>query len=114
IALRAIFRTKYAEHLVFKGGTSLSKSWNIIERFSEDIDLAIDRNFLGFEGNLSRKAVTKLRRASCSFVVDKFQHVLAAQLKKDGVKDFEVRVVDFERSDTDPLAIELNYKSLTD
>jgi predicted nucleotidyltransferase component of viral defense system len=36
-------------HLVFKGGTSLSKAWGLIERFSEDVDLAIDRSFLGFE-----------------------------------------------------------------
>jgi predicted nucleotidyltransferase component of viral defense system len=36
------------EHLIFKGGTSLSKAYHIIERFSEDIDVAIDRSFLGF------------------------------------------------------------------
>lgn len=32
------------EHLTFKGGTSLSKGWNLIQRFSEDIDMVIDRN----------------------------------------------------------------------
>lgn len=32
----------------FKGGTSLSKGWKLIERFSEDIDVVIDRDFLGF------------------------------------------------------------------
>jgi predicted nucleotidyltransferase component of viral defense system len=37
-----------ATHLVFKGGTSLSKGWNLIERFSEDIDLALDKKYLGF------------------------------------------------------------------
>lgn len=48
IALNAIFKTKYAPHLVFKGGTSLSKAWGLIQRFSEDIDLALDRDYLGF------------------------------------------------------------------
>src|SRR5664280_2709043 len=38
------------EHLIFKGGTSLSKVFKIIERFSEDIDVSIDRGFLGFGG----------------------------------------------------------------
>jgi hypothetical protein len=38
------------EHLIFKGGTSLSKVFKIIERFSEDIDVSIDRAFLGFGG----------------------------------------------------------------
>ena len=42
LVLRAIFSQSYGGHLVFKGGTSLSKGWNLIQRFSEDIDLAID------------------------------------------------------------------------
>jgi len=33
-----------APHLTFKGGTSLSKAYGLIERFSEDIDLTISRN----------------------------------------------------------------------
>ena len=36
--LRAIFCLPYAQHLSFKGGTSLSKCWHLIDRFSEDID----------------------------------------------------------------------------
>ncbi|MBM4252782.1 MAG: nucleotidyl transferase AbiEii/AbiGii toxin family protein [Deltaproteobacteria bacterium] len=35
-------------HLTFKGGTSLSKVYGIIKRFSEDIDVAIERDYLGF------------------------------------------------------------------
>ena len=36
-------------HLTFKGGTSLSKIYGIIDRFSEDIDVSIERSFLGFD-----------------------------------------------------------------
>lgn len=71
IALKAIFETKYGEHIVFKGGTSLSKGWNLIERFSEDIDLGIDRTYLNFGGDLSRSAVTRLRKAAAKFVIGK-------------------------------------------
>jgi predicted nucleotidyltransferase component of viral defense system len=39
------------EHLTFKGGTSLSKAWKLIERFSEDIDLVVDKEALGFGGD---------------------------------------------------------------
>lgn len=39
-----------APHLTFKGGTSLSKAWGLIDRFSEDIDLTIGRDALGFGG----------------------------------------------------------------
>ena len=42
MVLRAIFSLPYATAFVFKGGTSLSKGWGLIERFSEDIDLAIE------------------------------------------------------------------------
>ncbi len=52
--LRIIFEMDVAQYLVFKGGTSLSKSWNLIQRFSEDVDLAIDREFFGFKGVLSK------------------------------------------------------------
>ena len=38
--LRIIFEMDLAKYLVFKGGTSLSKGWKLIDRFSEDIDLA--------------------------------------------------------------------------
>jgi len=41
-ALQGLFESKLGEHLVFKGGTSLSKGYDIIERFSEDIDLTYD------------------------------------------------------------------------
>lgn len=40
----------FRDRLTFKGGTTLSKVYRIIERFSEDIDVAIERDFLGFGG----------------------------------------------------------------
>jgi hypothetical protein len=41
-ALRALFEDPVGAHLVFKGGTSLSKAHRLIERFSEDVDLTYD------------------------------------------------------------------------
>ena len=38
------------ELFLFKGGTSLSKCFNKINRFSEDIDIVVSRQFLGFHG----------------------------------------------------------------
>lgn len=43
--LNALFRTTCRDYLLFKGGTSISKGWPIIERFSEDIDLSLGRTF---------------------------------------------------------------------
>lgn len=41
------------EHLTFKGGTSLSKAWKLIQRFSEDIDLIVDKEVLGLGGDVA-------------------------------------------------------------
>ena len=40
--LRVLFEAPFGRHLVFKGGTSLSKVWKAIQRFSEDIDITYD------------------------------------------------------------------------
>ena len=44
--------------LLFKGGTSLSKAFGLIDRFSEDIDLVVHRSGLGFEGQRDPTAAT--------------------------------------------------------
>lgn len=49
--LRELFSIpEWGRNITFKGGTSLSKCWSLISRFSEDIDIVIDREFLGFGG----------------------------------------------------------------
>ncbi len=49
--LRRLFSLdEFRKHLTFKGGTTLSKVYGVIERFSEDVDVAIEREFLGFGG----------------------------------------------------------------
>jgi predicted nucleotidyltransferase component of viral defense system len=65
--LEIVFQSEIAMHTVFKGGTSLSKAWNLIDRFSEDIDLALDRKFFGFgqeDGTMTGSQVSKLRKKS--------------------------------------------------
>jgi len=60
--------------LTFKGGTSLSKAYNLISRFSEDIDIVIGRDFLGFVderdprspmSNKRRKGLIKELKEEC-------------------------------------------------
>ncbi|MBC9176717.1 nucleotidyl transferase AbiEii/AbiGii toxin family protein [Pseudoroseomonas ludipueritiae] len=41
-ALATLYGSPLGEHLVFKGGTSLSKAYGVIRRFSEDVDLTYD------------------------------------------------------------------------
>ena len=73
----------------------MSKCWRLIQRMSEDIDIAIDREFLGFSGQLSKTQISdRLRRASCSFVRERLQYELAEQMIKDGISKelFKVHV----------------------
>ena len=50
--LKELFRLPTTgEHLIFKGGTSLSKVFKSINRFSEDIDVSIEGGFLGYGGS---------------------------------------------------------------
>jgi hypothetical protein len=46
--LKHLFALKHVPELRFKGGTSLSKVFRLIDRFSEDIDISVDRAALGF------------------------------------------------------------------
>lgn len=66
------------DHLVFKGGTSLSKAFGIIKRFSEDIDLSVDPTWLGIttdndpdqaETRTQRERRWKLLEAKCAEAV---------------------------------------------
>ncbi len=64
--LRALFTLPgIGPHLTFKGGTSLSKAWKLIKRFSEDIDLVVDKAALGFGGNAApdKASSNKQRKA---------------------------------------------------
>lgn len=64
---------KFKDHLTFKGGTSLSKIYGVIERFSEDIDISIEKSYLGFTGekdpenfgNKKRNEVLKKMSEAC-------------------------------------------------
>ena len=111
-ALSVIFSLEIGENLVFKGGTSLSKAWNIIERFSEDIDLAVDRSFFGFEGVLSKNQRTKLRKRASSYLTDTFFNDIQAEFKNRGFTHLDFKIVEAKSSDQDPRIIEIYYPNL--
>ena len=116
MVLKAVFSSEFAEYFVFKGGTSLSKAYHLIDRFSEDIDLAIDRKFLGLDGELSGTQIKKLRKASGTFIVNDFFDELKSQLKKLGIPDEEYELVTNNGIDdtSDPHTIELQYQSIVE
>ena len=106
-----IFQTGLAPHLVFKGGTSLSKAWNLIERFSEDIDLALDRSFFGFQGPLTSNQVKTLRKRSFNYISEQFYPALKQKFKNEGL-NVDIRLGETKDSDQDPLIIEIYYPNV--
>lgn len=86
--LNLLFSLSYADKMVFKGGTSLSKVWGIIRRFSEDIDIAIDRKMFGVEGDVTKKQLKKLRKASSVFVRDRLANDLVTAVNQAGLNQF--------------------------
>lgn len=114
--LEALFSLPFANQLSFKGGTSLSKCWGTIQRFSEDIDIAIDRAYLGFGGELkSRNKINDgLRRALCSFVRDELRERVDNMLLAMGVPRawFTTTVNRTPESTVDPESIYVNFTPL--
>jgi hypothetical protein len=54
----------YGDHFLFKGGTSLSKIFHVIKRFSEDVDIAVNWEPLGFTGDRDPTAEMSKNRRS--------------------------------------------------
>lgn len=82
VVLHLVFALPVANHLVFKGGTSLSKVWKVIHRFSEDIDLAIDPSIWGFEGDLTKSKSSDCVRRHLSLFVTYYANHYKRLLQK--------------------------------
>jgi hypothetical protein len=115
LTLELIFSMKCAPALIFKGGTSLSKAWNLIQRFSEDIDVGLDKEFLGFkEQEPKKKAVNHLRRLSYDYVVNHFTPELKNKFAEAGFISVDVKPQEVINHDQDPLNVEIYYPRLTE
>lgn len=91
------------EHLVFKGGTSLSKVFRLIQRFSEDIDVSFHRDFLGFgadrdpeaaSGKEQGRRIAALRDACTECIRERLLPALKAKLTEDlpSDKDWSIEI----------------------
>lgn len=104
------------KHLTFKGGTSLSKGWKLIERFSEDLDVTVDRVHLGFGGdrspeaapsaNQQKKRLDALQDACMAYTRDTLAQSLAQRIA-DRVPDGRLTP-----DPDDPLSLLFEYPSV--
>lgn len=108
----------WGEQLTFKGGTSLSKGWKLIERFSEDIDIVINRGALGFDGDHapetapSKKRIKKrldgLQEACQNCIREDIRPALQAAMTTDLPESLAWELLD-DPSDTDRQTLLFNY-----
>lgn len=107
--------------LLFKGGTSLSKAFNLIERFSEDVDLVVFRHDLGFvrdrdptgqpdalSNSRRKKLFEELRQACSEYVHGPLrEHLQSVLMQVD-----ERCTVTIDPNDVDQQSILVNYPTL--
>ncbi|MFT6810166.1 MAG: hypothetical protein ACJA01_003409 [Saprospiraceae bacterium] len=75
-----------------------------IDRFSEDIDLALNREYLGFDsGMISNSQVRKLRTTSFDYITESFYSDLQLAFQKQGIKDLNFEYENLGDGDQDPV-----------
>ncbi len=125
--LYALFHTSISEYMLFKGGTSLSKGWDIINRFSEDIDLALRRDFflnikkLACANCTSNTQIHNLREKGQDFLFGEFKNELVMKFAEMGLDVTVLTDNDIADEngiprkvphDKDPSALYVHYPSL--
>lgn len=93
-ALKTIFSMPGRLRMAFKGGTSLSKVFNAIERFSEDVDITLDyralnENFDPFGDGLSKSRLKKLSDELKAFVSEHVRAVVAPYFEESLSAEFD-------------------------
>ena len=103
----------YKDAFTFKGGTSLSKAWNVIERFSEDIDLVLDWRTLGYakdepNGARSKNKQDKLNKEANERAAEFIGGALLESLRRDFFRILRHEHM-FEIDESDPQTILFHY-----
>lgn len=118
LVLKALFSLPMRQHFVFKGGTSLSKAWKLIERFSEDVDIALAPEAFGrkYERTPSHSYVKALKKEGCAYTSTVIKNALGEQLANMGIPPgmitLELEEVDPKMPDKDPQTLFVRYPSL--
>lgn len=122
MTLKALSTTRHFDLMSFKGGTSLSKGWKLINRFSEDIDIAMRREGAFGISSTSNNQLAKLRRATRHYVVRQLPDELTTAFNKMGIDGFSIEpeLIRMDnagnttelRPTTHPSTIFVHYKSI--
>ena len=106
--------SKYKNYFIFKGGTSLSKCYGVIKRFSEDVDLILKWDSIGFKdeevyANRSKNQDYKFE----TLMNEKGSAFIQNELKKDLIDNLASKVEHMEivSDENDPMILYVKYPS---
>lgn len=116
--LKQLFsNTTFEGRLLFKGGTSLSKIFQAINRFSEDIDLAVDYVALGFRGEKDPRQ-EKISKTKRNAILDEMMAACRGYIAGEFLETFRKQCTEIlgakgtwglEVSEVDPNIVEFRY-----
>lgn len=107
--------SKYKDYFIFKGGTSLSKCYDVIKRFSEDIDLILKWDKIGFSDedvytvrskNQDYKFELSMNEKGASFIQSILKEDLIDNLAKK-IRDMEIL-----SDENDPMVLYVKYPTI--
>jgi hypothetical protein len=110
------------DHLTFKGGTSLSKVFGVIDRFSEDVDLSIEKEFFSFDEKNSPE--TAPSRKKQKVILEKMAKACAEYVQGKLLNDLKTNIAEtlgstdgwgltLDDSDPDAQSLSFEYPSIT-
>lgn len=110
------YKNRFQNHLTFKGGTSLSKCFNLIKRFSEDIDLILDWRLLGYEKDEPWRERSKTKQDAFNKEANARAEVfLANEFLPVFISDLSViigKAASAEIEQSDPQTVSFHYPQL--
>ena len=106
---------KFKDYFTFKGGTSLSKAYNVIKRFSEDIDIILDLAAIDIDSNIlyekksntqQDKLMAEIEKQNCDFLKNCLVPLMMNDLINDSKYKFNIH---FDNTDN---SIKVNYENI--
>ena len=117
LVLEMLFsKSKLGKHFAFKGGTSLSKAYHLIRRFSEDIDLIVDWRVLGYDMDepwieRSKNQQNKFNLEADVKAKDYIRQVVIPELNAV-TSAYEVEGLEFVVNELDAMTVDVSYPRL--
>lgn len=97
--LTQIFKLPFKNNLIFKGGTSLSKCYGLIQRFSEDCDITIDKSLFSesiddpsLSGKQFQRQLEMAERQAIDYIQNTFKTSLEKIIAEYGIKDWKLEI----------------------